>query len=793
MWLLPGNSPALAAHVPAAAGLRHLAPASRTARSPATNTCIVTGPGTPVATCLVGATANLTIGPIGTPRTITFVCGNGVAALAPPTGCYNVQASLLDLTTGTGAAFSSAVCANSGLVPGETVNCAPSATRICPSGYQPIGAACSPCPVGFSYVAASSVTGTFVPAFCQFTSITPITQCPAGSTAVKNTGTTILYCSAPLLPPTPQSSNELVLTFDPAAPDTYLVHITGYVPTTTAGTCPVGTTLITDAPAGAPCLFTVDVAERSIEVTHFTAGANGVCQGTVGPGLYNAVVGQGCLSVIQALGTVILKMGVNCSDGSEPASGSSAEPAGFPAGSIYSCVGNTLSVIDIPVANLPLTLTVDNGIFNPSCFPLYAAPTPTPTGTVTALATPRAIPTDTPTPTPTPVTTPTGTTSPGSHPALCAPPGQSSIPVVTGPNGMVNFFGTEAEFSATASPINPAQNAPVTITGHFAIDNAGESGVTMYAHYNSVTGVSETCGPVVTDGSGTAQCDISSDASPPGRTVAVTVDFILNCTDYTTTTSFQVAPAATPTPTPLPTVTAPAPNGICLLRTGLGALTLRVVYRSPLDSQPPVDSGPVVVGQYTAATATPLPTPAPSQTPTVTDTPLPTDTPTITPTATATSTPLPTSTPTPTATATPTPTATSTTAPPVVRKLSFSLDAARVSKSTDRGNGRGLNVARQGQKVNLSMYYTVRSMPKSLTRTTTYELDLGRRIVFKAVFRGSQSVSDVGRAIRYIPYALPANLAPNIYRFRATLTLGPSTQSRFWTFAVVRNSIIARS
>jgi hypothetical protein len=90
------------------------------------------------------------------------------------------------------------------------------------------------------------------------------------------------------------------------------------------------------------------------------------------------------------------------------------------------------------------------------------------------------------------------------------------------------------------------------------------------------------------------------------------------------------------------------------------------------------------------------------------------------------------------------------------------------------------------------MYYTVYSLPKSLTRLTTYDITVSGRSVFKAEYRGTQAVHDVGTFVRYILYTIPHGLAPDVYTFRATLTLGKVSKSRTWQFAVVRSSVLAK-
>jgi hypothetical protein len=742
---------------------------------------------------------------MGTTQTATFICGSGVAALPGPqgnpypvSGCYDVKAQFQDATAGGGAAFASAICASIAVPLTGSVDCGAVTNPICPVGSaQAPGGGCTTCPPGFHLLNG----------VCQ--SPPAGNTCPPGSTAIKNPGGAIIRCEAPLLADVATASNEVQLSFNLSTPHVYAVVLSGDVPTAADGSCPTGLTFVENAhfvlvPGGTTydgpaCSFRIRLQIRSLEVTRIAIANPQACAGSIGPTPYFVVVGQGCLSVVQVFGTLVIKVGVNCDDGSEPATGASAVPDGFPAGSIYECIDNALSVANIPVPDAPLTLTTGNAILNPACFPLYAQPTPTPTpsGTVvgTPLATPRPTETSTPggTPTPVPLTS-------GSMQAYCAPPGPTTAPAVTGANGIVNFFGTEAEFDASAHPSNPASDSTVTIVGHFSIDGVPLAGVPMYAHYNDATGFSQVCGPVTTDATGTAACTVNSDSSPPGQDIPVDVDFILNCEDYFTHAVFSVD--ATPGTTPVGIVRQPAPNGTCTLRTGPGVVTLRADYRTTVDTQPPVTTGDINIGQYGAPTPSPVPvefTPTPAETPTPATvipmtivvptsppTPTPTETPTPAPTDTPTPTETPTLTPTPTATSTPTVTPT-----PVPKKLSFSVNAARVSALSDRGDLKGLDTVTQGQRVNLMVYYTVKSMPKNLPRHTTYEIDEGSRVIFKAEFSSEERVQDVGRLlVRFIPYSVPPAQPPDIYVFRATLTIGTESQARTWTFAVTRRAVI---
>lgn len=730
-------------------------------------------------------------GAVGVQRIVTFLCGSNVAALTGPLGpgCYDVEASLTDITSGGGASFESGSCAGVAVPAGPTITCASPGNSqvnpICPPGFKaPQGGVCSPCPVGSQVVNGS----------CH--SFPAGGTCPPGSTPVTNTGGGIVYCTAPEFAVNASANNEVILKFVPGAPHSYLVEINGFVPTEANGTCPGSTVLdphavLTGPGTGPACAFSLSVVQRSIEVTNITISSQTSCNSSIGAGLYNLANGQGCLVGIQALGMIVLKDGVDCSNGTEPATGSSAAPAGFPAGSVYQCLGNALSVANIPVGNVPLSVTATNAVLNPLCFPLYPnAGTPvtaTPTPAVTPIATPR------------PTATPAGnvTSTPGSvgrpsgvRPATCSASGSNTASVITGPNGQVNFFGTEVEYFSYANPPNPGQNQLVDIVGHFAIDGSPRPGVAMYAEYIDAYGVSVTCGPALTDGTGTSHCGLPTDTSPPAQQVPVNVDFILNCDDYMTTATFTVGGPAVVAPPQ--TQKGPAPNGLCLVRAAPGAISLRVVYNSQIDSQPEVDTGVVQVGQAGFQTPTPLPTtqatPVTPATATATSPPTPTLTPTQPPTPTATATPTSTPTPIPTATPTAIPTATPTTIP---RPLAFSLDAARVSKLSDRGNHKGLNFARLGQKVNLSLYYTVTGLPKAATRVTTYEVLHATRTVFKAVYRGTQAAKDLGSFVRYIPYRIPPGLSADLYTFRATIKIGPISRSSTWTFAVVRNALLA--
>lgn len=256
--------------------------------------------------------------PIGTEHTVTFTCGAlagvGTAALAP--GCYDVTATATDITTGSAATITSATCGGVAAGSGSgTVDCSGVASPICPTGTGP----------GTAPTAAAPCTGAATPA-----------------------------------------SSTATVTINPGAPHAYVIQFSGYIPTTPAGSCPTGTTYVpsislrttvgsppvtTVLPAGPACRFAVAAQKKYVEVTNITIVAStpggGPCGGTLvfAEGL-KSFFGPSCVVSAIVTGTVIIKTGINCTDGSEPANGSAA-PAEFGPYATYSCTGDTLSVIDV--------------------------------------------------------------------------------------------------------------------------------------------------------------------------------------------------------------------------------------------------------------------------------------------------------------------------------------------------------------------------------------------------------------------------------------------------------------
>lgn len=191
------------------------------------------------------------------------------------------------------------------------------------------------------------------------------------------------------------------------------------------------------------------------------------------------------------------------------------------------------------------------------------------------------------------------------------------------------------------------------------------------------------------------------------------------------------------------------------------------------------------------------PPPPPATIPTPIGPPPPPPTTTPVATATPTSTPVDTATAeaatavagaTTTATAAPTPTATK---GPAANALSFTLDAARVAKVNNPGDLSGLAAIKPGSTVWLMMYYSVHHLPKTMQRTTTYEVLYNNKTVFRVVFDTTAKPSDVGRFSRYTSYKAPANLPFGHYTFRASLAFGTKTRHVSWKFSVARQEKVA--
>ncbi len=820
--LLSGQSSAAAARYSQAAadsasgagvGVNFHREARQAAPAPLPSRSCVPAPGTTTAAtasdCVVSLSPDEAFNQLGTAHTVTFLCGSSassltgpVAAPYPTTGCFNVSASVVDETAGNTTTFTSVICGGRPTNLSETANCSTVYNPICAAGNFPSspGSQCAPCPSSFTF------TGTQC--------ITPVIAgvCPPGTTEFPGGGLPPIYCFTATLSSSATNQNEVLLTLDSGAPHAFLVDVTGYVGTEPSGACPVGTTLVPavtfNRPGGLPpisgpaCHFDLRAEKKYVEGTHLEIVPLGPCGGGVENTQVGIAVGTPCFFTVKATGTVILKTGVQCDNGTEPTTGTEATSAGFPVGSTYECLDGVLSVVDIPMAGVLINLQVTNGIFNPSCIPPFRLATPTATAQPTDTPVGGPFPTDTPTDTPTPSPTPTGPTDTPTPitrspliPAACGPPGTTSTTAITNNEGTVGHLGGTIEYNAVAMPQSPVVPGFETITGRFFEDLFPVPGVHMFStlHYPGVNGF---CDSGVTDGTGTATCTTYDANAQPGVPVNVDVDFMYNCGDFPTTTSFlpvgPLTPTATPVPgaTPVPFQMEAAPNGICVVRLGFGDLIVSASFTSALNTQPSLSTGPVVLGGFT------LPTPAPTETPTsgptsppgptATNTLVASETPTITSTSAPTETPTETPIPTATKTATPTP-------PPA--PLQFRLDAAKVTTHVPKDGCKttGLDAVMHGQTVCLEIFYTISSMPGPVTRSTTYEVrNMAGRVVFRVQY--AHETQDVPPSFpfkyaRYQEYTVPNSLPFGVYEFRGTLTLGGRSQTRQWRVAVVRTTL----
>ena len=124
--------------------------------------------------------------------------------------------------------------------------------------------------------------------------------------------------------------------------------------------------------------------------------------------------------------------------------------------------------------------------------------------------------------------------------------------------------------------------------------------------------------------------------------------------------------------------------------------------------------------------------------------------------------------------------------------LKFTVDAVRVSKVNNPGNLQGLASVKRGTKVWLMLYYTIDSMPRTLTRVTSYMVLNHGKPLFSVTYRDKEKASDVGRFSRYTVYTIPKTLPYGQYTYHATLTLGGQLRSKSWRFLVGKQERIGR-
>jgi hypothetical protein len=688
----------------------------------------------------------------------------------------------VDISVGASMPITAATCGPYAAAIAETASCAASYNPICPAGTTGGGGACQPvCPAGY----------TPAPDGCETPPVMGPSglECPGGTTPVTNSSGQISYClAAPNAAPT--IYNEASVSFSSGAPHAFMVEFTGFLPTDAQGSCPEGTTYVasvnlTSNYTGPACAFAVSAEKKYLEVYSLAIHPQGACGESVGSGTLGILLGSPCRFTVSADGQVVLKSGVNCTDGSEPATGTDATVAGFPPGSVYSCENGVLGVIHVPMDNVPIHLTATNGFFNPTCVPveriLALTPTATPSATSTATATATSTATATPTSTPTaiPTATPVGTPLPVAGSPVCGPPGVPFLDTVT---TSANGTPPTVTYSAAPTTATVTQGGDAVIRGVFLVNGSGSQGVNMFVTVHYPSG-DQSC-LATTGPDGVASCSTNTGTTPAGTTVPVDVQFVFDCAEFAVSTSFQVVGPGTPTALESdgPVYQAQGPVGICVERSGYGDLIVEASAHSPINTQPPLSTGPVTLGAFGVPTATAMPTAEDTAVPTDTPIPAPTNTP-VPPSVTPTS--EPSSTPTPTSTAPPAPpTATATTTP--AARLTWSLDGARVQKKGSLANMRGITKVRRGQTVWLFVYYTATRVPKKINFYATYAVMHGSSMVRAKTYKGTQNKNETGRFGRYDYWTVPVKQPMGTYTFKATLKLGSQTKSATWKFKVVK-------
>lgn len=321
--------------------------------------------GAPPPASVGGGTASpaIAFNAIGYPHTVTFTCastaaGAGAAGGALP-GCYQVTGTVTDATTGTASTFVSGQCGNSAAdTSTATLNCSTYTSPLinCPAGATTSGNNC--------VVVFGTVVGGVPVSAANCGPVFGGTTTPAGA---------VTACSIP---------NKASVTINPGTPHVYTIQYTFYTlvsGTAGAAGCPGGTFIPGPATiqrsTGAPpltaavvvpegvCRYTVAAQKKYVEVTSVTLTPVSGCANTTvfySEGL-KAYFSPACVVSATASGTVILKTGVNCA--TELAALPSSAPAEYGAGATYSCVGDTLSVINVPssvfapAGGLPITLS----------------------------------------------------------------------------------------------------------------------------------------------------------------------------------------------------------------------------------------------------------------------------------------------------------------------------------------------------------------------------------------------------------------------------------------------------
>lgn len=308
--------------------------------TPSTSSTISSG-------CYLAVRPPLALNLIGQPQTFTFTCdtltaglfGAGGTAEAPtiPPGCYDVRGTVTDLATGSPATIQFGTCANVvAVVQGGSFDCSDVASPICPVGTIP-----------------APVPG-------------PTTPCAAYSPAIGSV-----------------AENTATMAINPGAPHSYVATFTGYIPTTSLGSCPAGTTLVQSTmltetfglpPASFPlgpvsaCYFSVSADEKYVEITNVALRTQPVGTSCGGHVLYLAgsVFGHVCNAVARTSGATVVKFqAAECPPGATTPIGLGSPPnPPFPPGSYYSCNNDTLLVANIAMNGPDLTFSA----FGPGSF-----------------------------------------------------------------------------------------------------------------------------------------------------------------------------------------------------------------------------------------------------------------------------------------------------------------------------------------------------------------------------------------------------------------------------------------
>lgn len=111
-----------------------------------------------------------------------------------------------------------------------------------------------------------------------------------------------------------------------------------------------------------------------------------------------------------------------------------------------------------------------------------------------------------------------------------------------------------------------------------------------------------------------------------------------------------------------------------------------------------------------------------------------------------------------------------------------------MAKVHNPGDFRGLLAVRPGSTVWLMMYYTLKSLPKPMTRLTTYTIRYQGKVLFQISYKAPIKSTDVGRRSRYTVYTIPRTAHFGSYVYTAVLQIGKRHQTKSWKFAVAKHN-----